>query len=263
MRPAASDPVRRFAVVLSGIALTGSIAGTAQQSPTVPRFEPGSCPVTVAPNAEPRVECGSLVVPRDRRQPNRGTYRLAVAISKPQKPLSSVPILYLVGGPSGIGGVRSGILEGFARTGFRREVVVLDYRGQGLSEPPLDEICAGLTVEACIPKLEAQGIDHTTFNSAVNADDVRDLRRTLGYERWDVVGESYGSRLAQEVMRRDAAAVRVAVLMAPVPVGPHLEAEMPRTFQNVIERVFSSCAAQPACAAAYPTLEADCGDRRV
>jgi pimeloyl-ACP methyl ester carboxylesterase len=256
MRSAAPGPVWRFAVVISGVALTASLTSLSPQSSAVPRFERGSCPVASA-SVGTRLECGSLVVPRDRRQSNGRTFRLAVAISKPQKPATNLPILFLAGGPSGVGGIRSGVLAGFARTGFNREVVVLDYRGQGLSEPALDEICAGLTVEACIPRLQAQGVDHATFNSAVNADDVRDLRRTLGYERWDVVGESYGSRLAQEVMRRDAQGVRVAVLIAPVPVGPHLEVEMPRTFQHVIERVFSSCAAQPACAAAYPTLEAD------
>ena len=91
----------------------------------------------------------------------------------------------------------------------------------------------------------------------MNAEDLRDVRKALGYERWDVFGSSYGSRLAQEAMRRDRQGLHAVVMTAPVPVGPDFEVEMPRTLQTVMERVFASCAAQPACAAAFPTLEAD------
>jgi pimeloyl-ACP methyl ester carboxylesterase len=161
----------------------------------------------------------------------------------------------LAGGPGGAGGIRSGFLEVISQANFSRDVVVYDYRGAGLSEPRLDELCANQTVDACVPRLKAQGIDPTTFSSAVNAEDLRDLRKTLGYERWDVISGSYGTRLAQEAMRLDGQAIHAVIMTAPLPVGPDLEAEIPRTLQTLMERVFASCAAQPPCAAAYPTLE--------
>ena len=236
----------------------GVVAAASRQSVAVPRFEPGDCPFSAgAWTTAVRLECGTLVVAQDRRLPNGKTFRLAVALARSLKPPPDVPIVYLSGGPSGEGGVRSGFLEWFSQTSFNRDAIVYDYRGQGVSEPPLDAICSGLSVEACIPKLRVQGIDHTTFNSATNADDLRELRKALGYERWDLVGVSYGTRVAQEAMRRDPQGIRQVILTAPLPVGSHVEAELPRTFQNVMERVFASCAAQPACVAAYPRLEAD------
>jgi len=66
-----------------------------------------------------------------------------------------------------------------------------------------------------------------------------------------------GSRLALELMRRDASGIRAVAMSGPLPPGPRVRAEHPLSFQRALERVFKACAAQPACAAALPSVEQD------
>jgi pimeloyl-ACP methyl ester carboxylesterase len=81
-----------------------------------------------------------------------------------------------------------------------------------------------------VASLKAEGIDPAAYNTTINAADAIDLRRTLDIAR-DVFGESYGARLAQELMRRDAAAAR-AVLSSPLPVGPKFTPRPSSTFSG-------------------------------
>src|SRR5690606_20838751 len=103
-----------------------------------------------------------------------------------------------------------------------RDLIVFDQRGTGYSEPTLqcqelidltyetldvvleDEEAFRLDLEAstaCRDRLVAQGIDLTAFNTQENAADVRDLRLALGYEEWNLLGISYGTRLGLTVLR--------------------------------------------------------------
>ena len=75
-------------------------------------------------------------------------------------------------------------------------------------------------VRACVAKIDALGLDRSAFGADVNAADARDLRRALGYEKWDIYGVSYGGLVAQELMRLDPQGVRAASLISTVPFGP-------------------------------------------
>jgi len=176
--------------------------------------------------------------------------------------------VYLHGGPGA-----NGIASRFPFNAVRwhlardRDVVIYDQRGAGFSEPTLcPEVVEhkrwfdgvdGPTARACVASMKADGIEPAAFTTPANAADAIDVRRALGYTSWDVYGVSYGSRLALELMRRDPAGVRAVALSGPLPPGPRVRAEHPLSLQRAVERVFKACAAQPACAAAFPSVERD------
>jgi len=271
----ASDS-RVLAVFL--LAAAGAVR-TASAQPAVPRYERADCPFPPGAWASSvRLECGYLVVYRNRERPSAGTFRLAVAILHPLTPSTDPPLVLPHGGPSGPGGLRGGEMSFASRNApiLKRDIIVYDLRGAGFSEPALcpETVQQGergrnepdrarrqalwnAGARACVDNLTAHGIDPGAFNTTANAADLIDLRKTLGYRQWDAMGVSYGSRLVQEIMRRDPDGVRSAILDSPVIPGPGQQAEVPVAFQRVLDHTFVSCAAQPTCAAAFPTLTKD------
>jgi pimeloyl-ACP methyl ester carboxylesterase len=231
----------------------------------LPRFERTDCWVDGEWARDVRRECGWLVVPESRHRASTTTVRLAVEIFRTREPSGAPPLVFLHGGPGGVGGIRL-YSEGVARSPLflHRDVVIYDQRGAGFSEPKLcpdyDSVAdAGSTGarRACIAKLEAQGVDRRAYNTAASVADLTDLRRVLGYESWDVYGASYGARLAQEAMARDGRAIRSVVLASPVARGFSSQAEQPLSTQRALDHVFAACARQPSCRVAFPTVEQD------
>jgi pimeloyl-ACP methyl ester carboxylesterase len=230
------------------------------------------------------VECGYLVVPEDRANPDSDTIRLAVAVfHPPDGPSHPDPIIYLSGGPGGSGleflflSFDAAFAPVFA-TG--RDLIVLDQRGIGYSEPALDcpevsELSRELldweidgeilsdeeanelfmeTVAACEEDLSAVA-DLTAYNTAANAADVNDLRLALGYDQVNLWGTSYGTRLALGVMRDYPEGLRSVVLDAVYPPSVDLYMELPANAVRAFNVLFYGCAADAECAAAFPDLE--------
>jgi pimeloyl-ACP methyl ester carboxylesterase len=268
--------VMRSVILPFAIAWLGCTPAIAQ--PPLPRFESGPCAFQPGDWAKHvRLECGMLVVAMDRAHPERKQLRLAVAVLRPQRPSTTLPVAILHGGPAGPGGLRADSMALAVRWSavLDRDIVVYDQRGAGFSEPPLcPEVAAqaeGLrnetseverergwleTARRCVVSLKRDGIDPHFFNSRANAADLIDLRKILGYSSWDVVGVSYGARLAQEVMRRDREGVHSAILASPLIPGA-AKAEDALSVQRALERIFAACRAQPACRSAFSSAEQD------
>jgi pimeloyl-ACP methyl ester carboxylesterase len=259
-----------------GPALTTAEAGkSAPAQEIVPRFEPSDCPFNVPPGAE--IECGYLVVPEDRGQPDGRAIRLAVAIlkSRADNPAPD-PVVFLAGGPGASALRRVG---GWLDTPFleNRDFVLLDQRGAGYSEPALncpeineavwdafglalsaDEEIA-LEVEAatlCRDRLVSEGVNLAAYSSAASAADLDDLRRLLGYEEWNLYGISYGTRLALTVIRDYPDGIRSVILDSTYPPRAETYVEMVPNAARAFDVLFAGCAAHPACSAAYPEIEA-------
>jgi pimeloyl-ACP methyl ester carboxylesterase len=228
------------------------------------------------------VRFGTLDVPMDSSRPERGdAVRLAFMVlpARGRQPADDA-VLFLPGGP---GQPWSPYVPGFLgsdmveRLRQRRDVVLVDPRGTGLSEPklcdPLDAIeliyptifgepfevaerRARESFRECGDSLAARGIDPEVWGAAEVADDVERLRRALGYERWTVRGHSYGSRFAQELLRRYPETVRAAILSGVWPAGPYSEERIFDVTVAALRTVFDACAADAACRAAYPGLRA-------
>ena len=108
--------------------------------------------------------------------------------------------------------------------------------------------------EACHRELAATGADLSVYNSTESAADFADLRKVLGYETWNVYGMSYGSYLAQTLMRDHPEGIRSVVLNSVLPTTYTAPANWWNTRAG-FDNLFQACAAEPACNAAHPHLE--------
>jgi len=248
-------------------------------------FEPAPCPFELPPGQVEgeTVECGYLVVPEDRADPDTDTIRLAVAIFHPPGGATEPdPIIYLVGGPG------ASILEllylsfdkAFAPVFVtNRDLILFDQRGVGLSEPALDcpdaselglelldyeldgeqltdeeiDNLFGEAFMACEQDLSAIA-DLAAYNTVASAADVNDLRIALGYDQVNLWGGSYGTRLALGVMRDYPEGLRSVVLDSVYPPDVNMYLESPASLNRSLNLLFEACAADEACDAAFPHL---------
>ncbi len=250
-------------------------AQTAEGTATAPRFEPAPCPKLPGAEELAKASCGYLVVPENRSRPTGRTIRLMVAKYPARSPEKLAdPIVYLAGGPGDIAPleVNALIAADFIRD---RDIYVVSQRGTMFSEPALT--CAapdafarellGLrfyseatkrahvaATEACHRELTATGADLSAYNSTESAADFADLRKVLGFDVWNVYGTSYGSYVAQTLMRDHPEGIRSVVLDSVLPTTYNVAAN----WQNASDgfgNIFQACAAEASCNAAHPGLE--------
>lgn len=107
----------------------------------------------------------------------------------------------------------------------------------------------------CAQQILAAGVDLRQYNSIANASDTVALVRALGYEAYNLYGISYGTRLALAVMRdHPKSGLRAVVLDSTFPPEIRGFEAFPAEAHEVVGNLFADCAADPACAAAYPDL---------
>src|SRR5256885_600345 len=90
----------------------------------------------------------------------------------------------------------------------------------------------------CRDRLTGQGIDLARYDTAAAADDLDDVRRALDLTQWNVLGTSYGSRLALELMRRHPAGLRSVTLDSVWPPDADPIAEAGPNFMRALELMF-------------------------
>lgn len=250
---------------------------TATAAGYAPKYEKADCPFTKP--SDVTVECGYLVVPEDRANPQGRSVRLAVARFKAALPNpSSDPIVYLEGGPGGspLRSYAKNFTSYFDPFAQKRDVILFDQRGTGYSQPALDcfetsqltldqldEILTpeqqdqtyNQALQACRDRLKAQGIDLGAYNSAANAADLADLRKALGIKEWNLYGISYGTRLALTALRDAKEGIRSVVIDSVYPPQANLVTETPASLARALNLLFDACAADSACNGAYPNLK--------
>ena len=224
------------------------------------------------------VQCGNLVVPENRTDPDSRKIELHVMVfgTSSRNPAPD-PLVYLAGGP-GSSIVETSVyqLPFFLRFLEERDVIVFDQRGVGASEPVLDcpedsqalfdNLDQHLTVEeeraihvealrACRERLVEEDVDFKGYNTAENAADVRDLRTALGIPEWNLYGVSYGTRLALATMRDYPEGIRSVVLDSTFPLDVDFYSSIVPNAGRAFKTLFDECAASPACSRAYPDLE--------
>jgi len=242
-------------------------------------FEPGPCPFWSAEeSAKYRVECGTLAVAESEESDRR--YRLQVAILRSLGDRRhNDAIVVIPGGPGGSmlrGGAPSLARHPLQDTLRRhRDIVLLDARGTGYSEP--DELCpefesvetrmailrlpfeerTALVVRmlrACRVRLDGKDVDPRHFNSVALARDLEALRVALGYDRLNLIGISWGTRVSLEMLRRFPASVRSVVMYGPFPPDGVAPGGLASRTGPSLERLFGACAADSTCRIAFPEV---------
>ena len=228
-------------------------------------------PCQVANTDEP-ARCGSLQVweNREERRGRRIPIKVVVFPAKSVKPLPD-PLFIIAGGPGQSATEFAGLLiRDFAFAHARRDVVFVDQRGTGGSNPlhcalgnTFDEIIQSVAigvdadlaaVDTCRRDLE-QRADLRLYTTPIAVDDMDEVRAALGYERINVFGASYGTRAALVYMRQHPGRVRSAILRALGPVDLKLPLTVAPDSERALNRLFGACDEDAACRTAYPALE--------
>jgi pimeloyl-ACP methyl ester carboxylesterase len=219
--------------------------------------------------------CGYLTVPENRSVPNGRTIRILVARVKAATDAPKPdPVVFLAGGPGGAGTLGApGVVAGGMNAD--RDVIFVNQRGTlhgdpHLSCPEMDEFTAqavGLVyqapstaaldaaaITACRERLAPTGVDLAAYNTRENAADIADLRVALAIKEWNVYGVSYGTDLAQQLLRDHPDGIRSVVLDSVVPPSLNIVDKWWEAPASGLEAIFEACAARSACAAAYPDL---------
>lgn len=232
--------------------------------------------IKFAPCAEnPELECGTLTVPVDYREPRGEKVDLAVIRAKATSPYKRIGVFFAtLGGPSsGINLVLGGIRSGSPFVAKLREyfdIVSFDPRGVGRSRPfrcqiepaktPTDLDDAALAqffddfsrriAQAC---LEQNGSAFATSLSTNNvARDVDVLRRALGERQITFGSLNYGTKLGAVYASLFPQRVRAMVLDAGIAPEhrdnlTELASEQTFSYELAFQRLDQMCQDDPAC----------------
>ncbi|MEW5868988.1 MAG: alpha/beta fold hydrolase [Chloroflexota bacterium] len=207
--------------------------------------------------------CGYLAVPQDHDRPSGPRLLLAVTILKARnRNPAPDPVVYLAGGPGGSAtlDIETWLEQDFLR---RRDLILIDQRGTGASKPVLncpeleisDERTEVEAARACHDRLLGEGIDLNLFTTTQSAADLDALRQVLGYKKWNLLGVSYGSRLALTMVQNYPDTIRSIILDSAYP--PQIKAYEERAVNGAlaIQAFFQGCVDDPLCNKAFPNLQ--------
>ncbi|MDH4057700.1 MAG: alpha/beta hydrolase [Cyclobacteriaceae bacterium] len=221
------------------------------------------------------VKCGFLTVPEDHDKPMGKTIQVAFAIFKTKNTIENpIPVIILTGGPGGrsLASPDRWINHESRQVG---DLIIVEQRGIGFSSPLPDisetliNIIAAdasseeekdITLKAMqdkVAEIKASGIDLSKYNSTQNAKDIGMLMDALDYDKYNLYGTSYGTKLGIMTMKYAPQKINAAILDGPAILNnTALESRFPdliRAFNKLYER----CAADPACNAVHPDLKAE------
>jgi pimeloyl-ACP methyl ester carboxylesterase len=249
--------------------------GVIQRSGDRPEIDSARCGFERDDIAE--ADCGEITLP-GRGEDDDYEITLSFARFNATGPAAEVrpdPVVYLHGGPGGsivddADFWYESIISPHTET---RDVILYDQRGGGrstdlpvcheatessdrfhASPDPHDELAADFLADlaSCSEKFARGNHDTTAFNSRINAEDLIDLLWALGVEQYNLHGSSYGSRLAQTVMRDSPEGVRSVILSGAYPIDANLMGSIPVSIETALTAVFDGCVADETCNEALP-----------
>ena len=210
--------------------------------------------------------CGSYEVWEDREARAGRRIKLNIAVIPARiSARDSDPVFVFAGGPGqGAVSLASQVQQLFSRLNDTRDVVLIDQRGTGGSHPlacdqdngqPLqamfEDALPERLVEKCLAHLDA---DPRLYVTPIAVADFDEVREALGYDRINLWGASYGTRVALEYLRRHGDRVRSAVLDGVAPSTMKLPLSFVTDGEVALDKLIDACAAEPRCRRNYPDL---------
>lgn len=271
-------PMRKIVWLLLGGVLAVAALGVASNRPTLrdpltnhslengAGFEPVKCWFETGKRAD--IQCGYMHVAPSAASKS-SPFQLPVIVmrytGKERKP---DPLVYLAGGPGSAAWLDKHNVENYwmewfrQKEGMKRDLILFDQRGTGMSKPAIQcpeyrDLSASVlsgpgtpeqnagryreVTKLCRDRLLAEGMPLAELGTKRSAGDVNDLLELLGYEQANLLGVSYGTRLALEVQREFPLRVRSLSLDSIYPPGEHLFRDWPDLLGKSIQRVFRQC----------------------
>ena len=232
-------------------------------------LELSECRISAGPGASSmKARCGTMVRPLDPTGAVTGEIELRVAVV-PALNLTpeTDPLVPIAGGP-GQGSVQfyTAYSRAFEDVRRNRDILLIDQRGTGESSTMdckfddsivEDDYSTELTIEHTQLCLDELPHDPRFFTTSVAVTDLEAVREALGYQKLNLYGVSYGTRVAQHFARRYPDSTRTVIIDGVVPpqlsLGPEIATESQRAVDNVLAR----CAEDEACNEAFPNVTDD------
>src|SRR5215831_21013458 len=204
-------------------------------------------------------ECGVLRVPENPRQPDGRQIGLHIArvaaISRRKQP---DPLFVLAGGPGAAAtAFYASVAPAFERILRERDIVLIDQRGTGGSNALDCPEPEDLTGEASVAEITARTrvcltvlaprADVAYYTTSLAVRDLEQARAALGYERINLYGASYGTRVAQQYLRHFPARTRSVILDGVVPVAQPVGPATAIDAEAALAAILSRCVADAPC----------------
>lgn len=233
-------------------------------------FEPCTLSSAMAP-ASIDAQCATYEVAEDPAQPHGRRIPLNIAWlpAGERGATAPDPVFFLAGGP-GQAATEYAALIDYALREVRkqRDIVLIDQRGTGKLSPlvcrdangqdlPLpadDEADADAVARyaaSCVQALAGKA-DPRQYTTTRAVDDLEAVRRAIGAQQVNLVGVSYGTRVAQQYAARHPQHTRSLVLDGVAPNDLVVGGEFARTFERALELQAEHCRSLPSCRERFP-----------
>lgn len=213
--------------------------------------------------------CGTLSVPENPTHTLGEGRTLALAYAVlPARNGAGLPdpVFFLAGGPGQAARDMAPIMRRALRDVHRnRDLIFLDQRGTGGSNAldcdfvePEDALItpdpdlAATQLLGCLNDWDADVRFYTT-TEAVR--DIDTLRQHLGFDKINLIGGSYGTRVGQVYLKNYEQHVRTALLDGVVPMRLALGAEHGPSLDRTLNALVDACLTDAACQQAFPHLD--------
>lgn len=231
------------------------------------------CSFLDGPVDSSRMLCGTLEVPENHDKPNGRKISIAYVILKSENPdTREYPMIYFTGGPGGqaLTNMSRRLAHPILKT---RDIIFFDQRGIGKSSPLPDLttkiyslFAENLTIGEERKRIagfvndlrktcDELGIEIEMYNTFQNAKDVGMLMDHLGYEKYNLRGGSYGTRLARFVADYFPEKINAAIYDSPAPYRSDYLLSRLEDYSNALRKVFDYCQNNEQCNSRYPDLE--------
>lgn len=215
-----------------------------------------------------RAQCGSLSVPEnpeatDGKKISLHILRLPAVNPAPKED----PLFIIAGGPGQSAvSIAERLFQTFEDVRKSRDIIFVDQRGTGQSHPLQ---CEGLTaighkltfteqkaaIRAALQECVAEHGEISRFYTTPYAvQDLDAVRRALGYQKINLWGVSYGTRVALAYMRRYPQAVRTSILDGVAPTSMALPWSAEADAQAALEKIHQQCIEREECRQRYGDL---------
>lgn len=210
--------------------------------------------------------CAPFSVPENRDAPGGRKIDLRLALIKSRASAANSDIVVFLAGGPGQSAVDTwpqiaGALEPLRK---HHHVLLLDQRGTGESNPLTCKHSDGVSdagedfnpektrqhTQDCLAVVEKKA-DPRYYTTTIAVEDLEAVRAALGGPQFDLVGVSYGTRVAQQYLMRHPGGVRSVVLDSVAPNELALGEDFASNLENALKAQFSTCVQTSVCQKAF------------
>ncbi|HEV8693159.1 MAG TPA: alpha/beta fold hydrolase [Lysobacter sp.] len=215
-------------------------------------------------------QCGSFTVAENPSQPAGRKIALNIAwlVASNKNGGTSDPVFFLAGGPGQAATQVAGQVDMALReVRKQRDIVLIDQRGTGKSNPldcrdakgeplklddskDIGDVELHAYVDQCLKSLEGRA-DPRFYTTGDAIRDLDAVRAALGAERINVIGGSYGTRVAQQYAMHYPKHTRSVVLDGVAPNRLVVGGEFAQRLDEALSKQDAQCAKLPACKARF------------